>query len=79
MTKIFSGALAAAVIVLTAGAAHAAKNVCQWTGSVWACGDGNIFPEHYSPGAGPNMPIQPAPTAVSPSGQPLPVQYARPE
>ena len=68
MKTVLAGAIAAAAIAALAGAAQA-KNVCVWTGSDWACGDGNIFPQHYSQATGPNMPITPIPT-VAPTGQP---------
>jgi hypothetical protein len=58
--------LLASVVVASAviaGAAQAAeKNVCAWTGSDWACGDGNVFPTHYGQTNGPNMTITPIAT-----------------
>jgi hypothetical protein len=49
--------------VAVAGVAQAAeKNVCQWTGGGWACGDGNTFPTHYNQATGPNMTITPIET-----------------
>ena len=61
MKFLLAGAIVASAAI--AGAAQAAeKNVCQWTGSDWACGDGNVFTTHYSQAAGPNMIITPIET-----------------
>jgi len=66
MTRILTGALAAAALVAIAGAAQAAeKNVCQWTGHDWACGDGNVVTSHASQAAGPPIVITPVPTVQS--------------
>ena len=68
MKTVLAGALAAAALAVLAGAAQAA-NVCQWTGSDWACGDGNVVTQHYPQATGPNMAITPT-TTVAPTGQP---------
>jgi hypothetical protein len=69
MKTVLTGAIAAAVIAVFAGATQAAERyVCQWTGSDWACGDGNVFTQHYPPSAGPPVAIVPVPT-VQPTGQ----------
>jgi hypothetical protein len=66
MTRILTGALAAVAIAAFAGGAQAAaKNVCQWTGSDWACGDGNVVTQHVSEAAGPPMMVTPVPTVPS--------------
>ena len=70
-SKILAGTLAAAAFAAFAGAAHADK-VCQWTGSDWACGDGNTFPDHYPAATGPNLVLTPVPTPNTAPGQPLP-------
>jgi hypothetical protein len=77
MNKLIAGALAAAAVGAFAVSAQA-EQVCQWTGSDWACGNGNVFTEHYSETAGPNMIITSAPAPFLPNGQPVPVQYAAP-
>jgi hypothetical protein len=66
MNRILAVAIAAAAIVTVTGAARADR-VCQWTGTDWACGDGNLFPEHYAPPTAPNLVITPVPT-VAPAG-----------
>ena len=71
MKRILAVAIAAAVIVTLAGAAQASR-VCQWTGSEWACGDGNVFPEHYAPPTAPNLVIVPVPTVAPPGTYYLP-------
>jgi hypothetical protein len=66
MTKILTGALAAAALAAFAGAAQAAEaNVCQWTGSDWACGDGNVVTSHVSEATGPQMTVHSVPTVPS--------------
>jgi hypothetical protein len=66
MTKILTGALAAAAVVAVAGAAQAAEqNVCVWTGHDWACGDGNVFTSHVSASAALPMPVTSVPTVPS--------------
>lgn len=78
MTRILTGALAAVAIAAFAGAAQAAaNNVCQWTGSDWVCGDGNIVTQHVSEAAGPPMIITPVPTV--PSNQPPLLSGPRPQ
>jgi hypothetical protein len=62
MKTLLGGVVAAAAIAALAGTAHAAENACVWTGSDWACGDGNVFWQHYSQAAGPNMTITPIAT-----------------
>jgi hypothetical protein len=63
MKTLLAGMVAAAAIVVLAGAAQAAeKNTCQWTGVDWACGDSNVVTEHVSEPAGPNMQITPIKT-----------------
>jgi hypothetical protein len=61
MKILLAGAIAAASM-LAATAQAAEKNACVWTGSDWACGDGNVFPQHASQAAGPNMVITPIQT-----------------
>jgi len=66
MNRILTGALAAAALAGFAGAAQAAeKNVCQWTGVDWACGNGNVVASHVSEAVGPPMIITPVPTVAS--------------
>jgi len=67
MTRILIGALAAAALAGIAVTAQAAepKNVCQWTGVDWACGDGNVFGQHVSEAVGPPMIVTPVPTVPS--------------
>jgi hypothetical protein len=66
MTRISLGALAAVALVALAGAAQAAeKNVCQWTGFDWACGDGNVVTSHVSKAAGPPIIVTPIHTVAS--------------
>jgi len=66
MTRILTGALAAAVLAAFAGAAQAAeKNVCQWTGVDWACGDGNVVTSHVSQVPGPPIIVHSVPTVPS--------------
>jgi hypothetical protein len=74
MKRILTVAIAATALAAISGAAQADK-ICQWTGSDWACGDGNVFPEHYSQAAGPNMLITPVPTVIPES---YPPPYNRP-
>jgi hypothetical protein len=68
MNKVLAGVIAAAAIATLAGAARA-ENVCQWTGTDWACGDGKMFTHHYSAAVGPQTVITAVPT-VMPTGQP---------
>ena len=69
MNKILAGVVALAAIASITAPARAEK-VCQWTGSDWACGDGNsTFPQHYSEATGPQTVIVPV-TTVTPTGQP---------
>lgn len=65
MTKTVTAALAAAAIIVAAGAAHADNHVCQWTGVDWACGNGNTVSMHASAAAGPPMIIKSYPTVPS--------------
>ncbi|HTW51320.1 MAG TPA: hypothetical protein VME45_05430 [Stellaceae bacterium] len=66
MTRILTGALAATALAAFAGVAQAATaNVCQWTGSDWACGNGNIITSHASEAAGPQMIVHSVPTVPS--------------
>jgi len=67
MNKILAGVVAAAAIATLAGTARA--DVCQWTGTDWACGDGNVVTHHYSQAVGPQMVITAVPT-VKPTGMP---------
>jgi hypothetical protein len=63
MKTLLAGAVAAATIVVLAGAAQAAeKNACQWTSFDWACGDGNVVTQHVSETTGPSMQITPIQT-----------------
>ena len=63
MKTLLAGTIAAATIVVLAGAAQAAeKNACVWTGIDWACGDGNVVTQHASEASGPNMIITPIQT-----------------
>jgi hypothetical protein len=63
MKTLLAGIIAAATIAALAGAAQAAeKNVCQWTGFDWACGDGNVVVRHVPQTPGPNMTITPIQT-----------------
>lgn len=64
MTRILSAAVAATAITGIAGTAQAAQ-VCQWTGSDWACGDGNIVQRHIAQNPGPPIIITPVPTVAS--------------
>jgi hypothetical protein len=80
MNKILAGAFAAAAIAAATsawaepGATHG--QICVWTGSDWACGDGNTFPQHYTEAAGPNVTITPVPSVMPapppalPNGEP---------
>ncbi len=70
MHKVLTGAVAAAAIAALAGVAHAADNVCVWTGSGWVCGDGNVFPQHYTEAQGPGVTITPQQTGVMPARTP---------
>ena len=60
--KLLLAGMIASVAAIVGTAQAAENNVCAWTGSGWACGDGNVFPMHYSPSAGPNMTITPIQT-----------------
>lgn len=78
MTKILTGALAAAALVVVAGAAQAATaNVCQWTGSDWACGNGDQFTSHVPQVPGPPVIVHSVPTV--PSNQPPLLSGPRPQ
>ena len=59
MKIVLTGAIAGAAIAALATGAQAANRTCQWTGLDWACGDGNVFTEHYTRAAGPNVQITP--------------------
>jgi hypothetical protein len=61
MKILLAGAIAA-TSMLAATAQAAEKNACVWTGVDWACGDGNVFPQHVSQATGPNMVITPIQT-----------------
>jgi hypothetical protein len=76
MRNILTGVIAVVAIAAFAGAAQA-EHVCQWTGSVWACGDGSVFSEYYPQSAGPNTLITAVPT-VTPSGEPALTREPRP-
>ena len=66
MTRMLTGAFAAAALIAVAGAAQAEPTqVCQWTGVDWACGDGNIVTSHVSQATGPQMAITPVQTVPS--------------
>jgi hypothetical protein len=66
MTRMLTGAFAAAALIAVAGAAQAEpKQVCQWTGVDWACGDGNVVTSHVSQATGPQMAITPVQTVPS--------------
>jgi len=69
MTKFLPGAFAALALAAFAGAAQA-RDVCQWTGVDWACGDGNVVTRHVPPSGNLNMPIVAVPTAP-PNERPL--------
>jgi hypothetical protein len=74
MQRILTAAIAATAMAALVSAAQA-KNVCQWTGHDWACGDGNVVTAHYSEAQGPNMVITPTASPQLPPGQVLPNVY----